>query len=101
MCLNRGRVAGRLVVSKTITDHRHLFRALDAPGPEGCPAGRARTMSTTARQGDSSTPMPHAGAGGAEQISAEAVMEAVNDLHDRFCTDLLSTAGSGMRHWGR
>ena len=40
-------------------------------------------MSTTARQGDSSTPMPHAGAGGAEQISAEAVMEAVNDLDKR------------------
>ena len=40
-------------------------------------------MSTTARQGDSPTPMPHAGAGGAEQISAEAVMEAVNDLDKR------------------
>ena len=80
MCLNRGRVAGRLVMSKTITDHRHLFRALDAPGPEGRPAGRARTMSTTARQGDSSTPMPHAGAGDAEQISAAAVT-AVSYTH--------------------
>ena len=40
-------------------------------------------MSTTARQGDSSTPMPHAGAGGAEQISAAAVAEVINDLDKR------------------
>ena len=40
-------------------------------------------MSTTARQGDSSTPMPHAGAGGAEQISAAAVTEVINDLDKR------------------
>ena len=40
-------------------------------------------MSTTARQGDSSTPMPHGGAGGAEQISAAAVTEVVNDLDKR------------------
>ena len=40
-------------------------------------------MSTTARQGDSSTPMPHGGAGGAEQISAAAVMEVINDLDKR------------------
>ena len=40
-------------------------------------------MSTTARQGDSSTPMPHAGAGDAEQISAAAVTEVVNDLDKR------------------
>ena len=40
-------------------------------------------MSTTARQGDSSTPMPHAGAGDAEQISAAAVTEVINDLDKR------------------
>ena len=40
-------------------------------------------MSTTARQGDSSTPMPHGGAGGAEQISAAAVAEVINDLDKR------------------
>ena len=40
-------------------------------------------MSTTARQGDSSTPMPHGGAGGAEQISAAAVTEVINDLDKR------------------
>ena len=40
-------------------------------------------MSTTARQGDSPTPMPHAGAGGAEATSAAAVTEAVNDLDKR------------------
>jgi len=40
-------------------------------------------MSTTARQGDSSTPMPHGGAGDAEQISAAAVTEVINDLDKR------------------
>ena len=40
-------------------------------------------MSTTARQGDSSTPMPHGEAGGAEQISAAAVAEVINDLDKR------------------
>ena len=32
---------------------------------------------------------------------AGALVEVVDGLHDRFCTDLLSTAGSGVRHWGR
>ena len=40
-------------------------------------------MSTTARQGDSPSPAPHAGAGGAEQISAAAVAEVINDLDKR------------------
>ena len=40
-------------------------------------------MSTTARQGDSSTPMPHAGAGGAEQISTATVTEVISDLDKR------------------
>ena len=40
-------------------------------------------MSTTARQGDSPTPMPHAGAGDSEASSAAAVMEAVSDLDKR------------------
>ena len=40
-------------------------------------------MSTTARQGDSPSPAPHAGAGSSEQISAAAVTEVINDLDKR------------------
>ena len=40
-------------------------------------------MSTTARQGDSPSPAPHAGAGSSEQISAAAVAEVINDLDKR------------------
>ena len=40
-------------------------------------------MSTTARQGDSPSPAPHAGAGSPEQISAAAVTEVINDLDKR------------------
>ena len=68
-------------MSKTITDHRHLFRALDAPGPEGRPAGRARTMSTTAHQGDSPNPMLPAGTGGSKATNTAAVAEAGSEAH--------------------
>ena len=40
-------------------------------------------MSTTARQGDSPSQAPHAGAGSSEQISAAAVAEVINDLDKR------------------
>ena len=40
-------------------------------------------MSTTAHQGDSSTPIPHAGTGGSEASSAAAVAKAVSDLDKR------------------
>ena len=98
MCLNRGRLAARLVMSKTITDHRHLFRALDAPGPEGRPAGRSQDMSTTAEQGASPTPTPHAGTGGSEASGAAAVTEAVSGLDKRARAVYEAVRGSIATH---